>query len=308
MRIVSLLSSATEMLFALGLGEQVLALSHECDWPAEAASLPRATRSRIDSRQPSQQIDEQVKRLVAAGEPLYEIDEALIRELKPELIVTQAQCDVCAIRLADVLRLQSSAPELAHCRVLPLNPSSLADVLDDVLRVGAATGHESAAQQLVASYRERVDAVRRPTALLTGEERPTVLCVEWIEPLMPAGNWTPQLIQYAGGQSILAVAGEHSRYASWDDVAAIDPRTILIAPCGFDLPRTLQEARRLFELPMWPELRAVREQRVFAIDGNALLNRSGPRLVESLEILAHLLQPGLFPVPVHQGYWRQRDE
>jgi iron complex transport system substrate-binding protein len=304
MRIVSLISSATEMLFALGLGGQVLAVSHECDWPAQARELPRATRSRIDSGESSERIDEQVKRLVAAGEPLYEIDERLLRKLQPDLIVTQAQCDVCAIRLADVLKLQSAAPELAHCRVLPLNPMSLADVLEDLLRIGKATGSEAAAERLVANYRNRIQVVRTRTENVAPGERPAVLCVEWIEPLMPAGNWTPQLIEYAGGQSVLAVGGEHSRYATWEEVAAIDPAVILISPCGFDLPRTLHEARRLVDVPGWQRLRAVRSGRVFAVDGNALVNRSGPRLVESLEILAHLLQPRIFPEPVHAEYWQ----
>src|SRR5688572_26836723 len=167
MRIVSLLSSATEMLFALGLGDQVLAVSHECDWPPEVKSLPQATRSRIDSRQSSQAIDVQVKRFVASGEPLYEIDEPLLRQLRPDLIVTQAQCDVCAIRLADVLKLRDSASELANTRVLPLNPTSLDDVLQDIERIGAATQTQTAAKNLIAGYRERIAAVVTRTASLS---------------------------------------------------------------------------------------------------------------------------------------------
>jgi iron complex transport system substrate-binding protein len=295
MRIVSLLSSATEMLFALGLGEQVLAVSHECDWPPQVTQLPRATQSRIDSAQSSAAIDEQVKHLLASGEPLYEINEPLLRQLAPDLIVTQAQCDVCAIRLADVLRLQGDAPELKHARVLTLNPNSLADVLQDIESIGAATQRESAAAELIAGYRQRIAAIVDRTSTLTAVQRPRVLCIEWIEPFMPAGNWTPELIALAGGVSGLAVAGEHSHYHTWDDVAAFDPQLIVIAPCGFDLARTLVEAEHLRQLPIWPQLTAVQQGNVFAVDGNALLNRSGPRLVDSLELLAQLIQPQLFP-------------
>lgn len=304
MRIVSLLSSATEMLFALGLGEQVFAVSHECDWPPQALQLPRATRSRIDSRQSSQAIDAQVKQLLAAGEPLYEIDEPLLRSLAPDLIVTQAQCDVCAIRLADVLRLQQAAPELQHTRVLPLNPNSLEDVFADLARIGTATNTQQTAAALIAGCRARVSAIVDRTAKLANTDRPRVLCIEWIEPLMPAGNWTPQLIEFAGGISGLAVAGEHSRYATWDDVAAFDPQVVIVAPCGFDLPRMLQEAEQLPRIAGWQKLRAVQAGRVFAIDGNALLNRSGPRLIETLEVLAQLIQPQLFSDFGHQTYWQ----
>lgn len=293
------------MLFALGLDEQVLAVSHECDWPTAASPLPRATRSRIDSRQTSQAIDEQVNRLLASGEPLYEVDEPLLRQLAPDLIITQAQCDVCAIRLADVLRLQSSCAELNHTRVLPLNPSSLEDVLQDICRIGEATGSEAQAAELVSSYRQRIATIVERTSVLRPDERPRVLCIEWIAPLMPAGNWTPELVEFAGGTSGLATAGEHSRYANWDEVAAFDPQRILVMPCGFDLPRTLQEAKQLSQVPNWRQLTAVRSHNVFAIDGNALLNRSGPRLIESLEVLAQLIQPKLFHNFGHAQYWQR---
>lgn len=293
------------MLFALGLGDRVLAVSHECDWPPAACHLPRATRSRIDSRQSSLAIDEQVKRLLANGEPLYEVDEPLLRQLAPDLIITQAQCDVCAIRLADVLRLQSECAELHHTQVLPLNPSSLEDVLQDIIRIGQVTGSHTRAAELVNGYRQRINAILERTSALSADERPRVLCIEWIEPLMPAGNWTPQLVEFAGGKSGLATAGEHSRYATWDDVAAFDPQVILVMPCGFDLQRTLQEAERLSQQPKWRELTAVRSRDVFAIDGNALLNRSGPRLIESLEVLAQLIQPQLFRDFEHTAYWQR---
>jgi iron complex transport system substrate-binding protein len=304
MRIVSLISSGTEILFALGLGPQVLAVSHECDWPPEARSLPVATRSRIDSSLPSLAIDQQVKRLLAAGEALYEVDAGLLRELRPDLIVTQAQCDVCAIRLADVLQLRETAPELAGCHVLPLNPMSLEDVLDDVRRVGQAAGATARGEMLVEEYRQRIARVETTTASLPIGERPRVLCVEWIEPLMAAGNWTPALIDRAGGQSGLAKAGQHSGYTSWSDVVVYDPEVILVAPCGFDLRRTLAEMPALQERPEWSSLSAVKNGRVYALDGNALVNRSGPRLIESLELLAHLLHPERLAASELGTYWQ----
>lgn len=305
MRIVSLLSSATEMLFALGLGAQVHAVSHECDFPPAVKTLPRATRSRIDSAQSSQAIDEQVKSLVARGDPLYEIDELLLRSLQPDLIITQAQCDVCAIKLADVLRFRDQAPELARTKVLPLNPNSLDDVLQDIERVAAATQTAAVAATILQDYRQRIEAVVSRTSALPAAARPRVLCIEWIEPLMPAGNWTPQLIEFAGGTSGLATPSSHSHYASWQEVSEFDPQVILVAPCGFDLPRALLEAAALPQVSGWAQLSAVKTGRVFAIDGNALLNRSGPRLVESLELLARLIHPELFREIEHAEYWQR---
>jgi iron complex transport system substrate-binding protein len=304
MRIVSLISSGTEILFALGLGPQVLAVSHECDWPPEARILPVATRSRIDSSLPSLAIDQEVKRLLAAGEALYEVDAGLLRELRPALIVTQAQCDVCAIRLAEVVQLRDACPELAHCQILPLNPQSLEDVLDDIQRVANAAGVTARGKTLVAEYRRRIARVETTMASLAMGERPRVLCIEWIEPLMAAGNWTPALIDRAGGQSGLATAGQHSGYTAWHEVQAYDPEVILVAPCGFDLPRTLAEMSALRSRPEWSSLSAVKNGRVYAIDGNALVNRSGPRLIESLELFAHLLHPERLAASELGTYWQ----
>jgi iron complex transport system substrate-binding protein len=178
-------------------------------------------------------------------------------------------------------------------------------VLHDIERIATATQTAPAAAKLLRSYREQIDAVISRTCSLAVNARPRVLCIEWIEPFMPAGNWTPQLIEFAGGTSGLAISGEHSRYATWQDVAAFDPQVILVAPCGFDLPRTLQEAAVLPQVPGWREFTAVKSGRVFAIDGNALLNRSGPRLVESLEVLAQLIQPALFDQTRHLEYWQR---
>ena len=311
-RIASLLSSATEILFATGAGPRVVAVSHECDFPDVVKSLPIATRSRIDSGLSSAAIDEQVRGMLATGAPLYEVDREQLRQLAPDLIVTQAQCDVCAVRHADVIDLVQSEPVLANTHIITLNPQSLGDVIADTATLGAAAGCSQQAATFAEELQSRVDAVRQRTALIADARRPRVLCIEWIEPLMPAGNWTPELIELAGGVSGLAVAGRHSRYAEWDEVLALDPEVILIAPCGFDLVRALQEARELPQRDGWRRLAAVRAGRVFAFDGNAYLNRSGPRLVDTLEMVAQLLHPDIFAAPPlaenAQPPWRRLDE
>ena len=293
MRIVSLISSGTEILFAIGLGREVVAVSHECDYPPAARELPQATRSLVDSSCASGQIDEQVKSLSASGAALYGLDIELICRLRPDLIVTQAQCDVCAVRYADVLDLVAGSPALAATQVVALNPQSLDEALADVLRVGKACGAAAAARAYVASLVARVGRI----ALAGVAERPRVVCIEWTDPLMTAGNWTPQLVELAGGQCGLAKAGEHSGYVQWSAIALHDPQVLIVAPCGFDLARSLLEAARLRGLSGWHDLSAVRAGRVYVIDGNAYLNRSGPRLVDSLEILGHLIQPERFPSP-----------
>jgi iron complex transport system substrate-binding protein len=297
MRIVSLLSSATEILFALGLGDQVLAVSHECDYPPAAVKLPRATRSRIDSSLPSGEIDAAVLSQVGSGSALYEIDGALIRELAPDLIVTQAQCDVCAVRYADVVNLVQSDRTLAGTQVLALNPCSLAEILSDIQRVGAAAGASAAANAFVKSLIARIERIKAATAALSASERPRVVCLEWLDPLMAAGNWTPELIALAGGVSGLAISGVHSTYTEPRAVLEYDPQVLLAAPCGFDLPRTIHEAQALLGQCFWGRIAACRTGRVLAIDGNAYLNRSGPRIIDSVEILAHLFHPRLVAAP-----------
>jgi iron complex transport system substrate-binding protein len=301
MRILSLLSSATEILFALEQGEQVAAVSHECDYPAAVTRLPRATRSRIDSSQPSAAIDAQVKRLLEAGEPLYEIDRDLIRSLEPELIVTQAQCDVCAVRYQDVIDFVAAEPSLAATKVVALNPQSLGEILGDIQRVGEAAGASDRAQSFVELLQRRVARATAPLQPV----RPKVVCLEWLIPLMAAGNWTPELIELAGGESCLAQSGKHSGYVEWEAVRACDPDVLLIAPCGFDLARSEIEARQLWQLPGFSERKAVKNGRAFVIDGNAYLNRSGPRIVDSLEILAHLIRPDEVPPPSMTKAWAQ---
>jgi len=304
-RIASLLSSATEILYGMGVGDRVVAVSHECDYPAEISDKPRVTFSRIDSQQASGDIDSQVKQQLAAGEPLYEVDWPLLESLRPDLIVTQAQCDVCAVRYSDVVDTVQSSSSLGGTEVVALNPNSLEDVFADIQRVGESVGESDGAARFVHVLRSRVDRVVATTSSLSEEERPRVACIEWIEPLMLAGNWMPELIEMAGGRCELAAGGVHSSYAKWADVTEYDPQVIVISPCGFDLTRSLDEARSLAELPAWRDTAAFRTRRVFAVDGNAYFNRSGPRLVDSLEILAHLFHPNRCDRPLSAEQWDQ---
>lgn len=300
-RIVSLLSSATEILFGLGAGERVVGVGHECDWPPEANTRPRVTRSWIDSQQTSGDIDQQVKQRFAEGLPLYEVDAEQLAQLSPDLIVTQAQCDVCAVRYEDVVALVQRSPALRGTKIVALQPETFADIFQDILRVGAATGASAEAAGFVARLQARVAEVQARTA---GLARPRTVCIEWIEPLMLAANWTPTLIELAGGTAGLVQANAHSTYADWQQVVDYDPEVLLISPCGFDLERSRSEAQALLKLPRWNDLAAVRQGRVTLIDGNAYLNRSGPRIVDSLEIVAHAVHPDAFPAPSHSGWKR----
>ena len=250
MRIASLLSAATEMLFALGLGDSVVAVSHECDWPPEANRLPRVTMSHIAANASSAAIDTQVRELASAGKPLYGLDVELLGRLAPDLIVTQEQCDVCAVSYADVLTAVADDPRLAGCRIVALNPQGLGDVLADLRRVGEAAGVPAAAEDCIAALESRIEAVRSRTAALAEAERPRFVCVEWTEPLMLAANWVPEIVELAGGRNGLSIGGRHSTYHAWPDVVAYDPQVIVVSPCGFDLNRTLQEA------PGWRMCRA----------------------------------------------------
>jgi iron complex transport system substrate-binding protein len=298
MRIISLLSSATEMLFAVGAGPDVVAVSHECDHPPEVARLPRATRTWVDPQLPSAQIDQEVRRRLREGLPLYAINEPLMAQLAPDLIVTQSQCEVCAIRLSDVQKLVAEHAALSHCRVLTLAPATLGEVLDDLVAVGTAAGRGQAARELAGELRQRVKRVRERAAELAQHQgRPRVICLEWTAPLMTAGNWTAEILELAGGTTCLAQPGQKSSYVTWDQVRQCDPDVLLVAPCGFDLARSLREAQSLTSLPGFSDLTAVRSGRVWVLDGNAYLNRSGPRLVDSLELVAALLHPDEFPKP-----------
>jgi len=293
-RIVSLISSATEILHLVGLGDRLVGVSHECDYPPSVAGLPRLTRCLVDASATSLAIDEQVRSLSAEQSALYEIDAQRLAELRPELILTQSQCDVCAVRYEDVVHAVERSPELAGAQVLALHPRSIADVLADIQQIGAAAGASKAANEAVDGLQRRIDRVKRQVAA-SARPAPRVACLEWLDPPMLAANWMPELIAWAGGNPGHVRAGQHSSYARWQEIVDFDPQVVVIMPCGFDLPRAIVEAQILPALDGWQQLSAVREGRVVAVDGNAYFNRSGPRLVDSLEILAHLFHPDVVP-------------
>ncbi len=290
-RIVSLISSGTEILYGLGLGDRVVAVSHECDFPPEVADKPRVTVSRIDDSAASGAIDEQVRQKSKAGEPLYGIDEAAIARLAPELIVTQAQCDVCAVKYDDVVAAVERINPQQPPPIISLSPTSLNDILQDIRRIGQAADCRMEAEAYVAALRKRITAVQSTLADLANSDRPRTAILEWIDPPMLAGNWMPELLELAGGRCPLTIPGKHSASIEWKNIVHFDPEVIVVGPCGFDLNRTLEEARMLSGFEDWPSITAVRRGRVFAVDGNAYFNRSGPRIVDSLELLSHLLHP-----------------
>jgi len=297
MRIVSLIASATEIVCALGLEDQLVARSHECDWPPSVTRLPQASKPSFPVAGSSRAIDLAVKERLAMALSIYEVDAGLLARLKPDLILSQTQCEVCAVTPGDVARAVCQLTE-QPLQIVSLEPNRLGDVWEDIRRVAAACGVPERGEQLIERLRRRVLAIAMKAGPL--EPRPAVVTIEWIEPLMTAGNWMPELVELAGGTSLFGEAGKHSPWLEWHDVVVRDPDVLLVSPCGFGIQRTLQELSILEARPGWDSLRAVREGRVFVTDGNAYFHRPGPRLVESLEILAEILHPATFRFG-HQG-------
>jgi iron complex transport system substrate-binding protein len=283
MRIVSLLSGATEIVCALGAGEELVGRSHECDDPAWVRQLPCCTRPAFDVELSSREIDAEVRRRLAAGEPLYHVDVARINELRPDLLIAQAHCEVCAVTPRDVAR---SGAEPPGCRSLSLQAGSLAGIMSDVLSTAAAIGRQPAGQRLVAELNGRIERVRQE---LAGRRRPSVAVLEWTDPVFAAGNWGPELIEAAGGTPLLGAAGEYSRAIPWDELLQADPEMLIVAPCGFNLPRALREILVLEQFPGWFDLQAVKTRCVFFADGNLYFNRSGTTVADTAEILADIL-------------------
>ncbi|NJN71727.1 MAG: cobalamin-binding protein [Limnothrix sp. RL_2_0] len=304
LRIVSLLPSATEILDCLGLTPFVVGRSHECDYPAEIASRPICTAARLNSERSSGEIDRDVLALLQAALGIYEVNIDVLRELKPTHIVTQAQCDVCAVTLGDVEQAIASLGGELNPQLISLQPNTLADVYADITRV--ATQFNVDPQPTLTGLKNRVEACQQRTQDLTPEQRPKVAAIEWIDPLMGGGNWLPELIEIAGGENILGKQGEHSPYITWDSLLAKDPDVVVIMPCGFDLERTRQEMLTDVKAhPQWQELRAVKENTLFICDGNAYFNRPGPRLIDSIEILTEMIHPQLFDRQYTQQDWQQ---
>jgi len=296
-RIASLLPSTTEIACALGFGDALIGRSHECDFPAEARALPVLTSAKLDPRARSVEIDDHVKQLVRDGLSIYEVDAERLRELAPDTILTQDQCEVCAASLGDVERALSDWLGVRP-RVVSLNPRKLGDVWEDLVRVADALGEPERGQALARELDARVRQVSEQTLRLN--TRPRVALIEWIEPLMAAGNWMPELVTLAGGEPLFGEAGAHSPWLEWEALRDADPDVIIALPCGFDMARTREELPPLLAQDGYAELRAVKSGRTFLADGNQYFNRPGPRLVESLEILAELLHPDQFSIR-HEG-------
>lgn len=285
MRIVSLLPSATELIVELGLSDFLVGRSHECDHPASIQDRPMLTKPRLDPSKPSRQIHEDVSRLVRDALSIYEVDEAALARLKPTVVITQDQCDVCAVDLQTVERAVARSVG-NDVEIVSLRPNSLNDVLQDWVRVGYALGVRPAARRLVGQFRQRMAEQQAdpPTA------RPKVFCLEWIGPPMVAGNWVPELVRAAGGEPVLAHEGQKSPVVAWDAVANADPDIIVVMACGFDIPRTRKELQTLAKNPHWTGLRAIAQGKAFVSDGNAYFNRPGPRTLATLNALAEMIR------------------
>jgi iron complex transport system substrate-binding protein len=302
-RIVTLLPSATEIVCALGFEAQLVGRSHECDYPPQVVRLPMLTSPKFNAEGTSAEVDLRVKKILADALSVYRVDVELLRNLKPDVIVTQSQCEVCAVSIRDVEQAAAHWIDGPPPIIISLAPYSLGDVMADIQRVGTELGEPERAMKLVATLSQRMTTIEQ-TAAKAGR-CPTVGCIEWLEPLMGAGNWMPELVTMAGGENLLGGAGEHSATMTFDRLLASDPEVLLLMPCGFDMQRTAAELDTLARQPGWTRLKAVREQQVYLTDGNQYFNRPGPRIVESLEILAEILHPRAFHFG-HEGTgWRR---
>ncbi|HEV7163704.1 MAG TPA: cobalamin-binding protein [Solirubrobacteraceae bacterium] len=287
MRIVSLVPHATELLFALGAGPEVVAVTHECDYPLEALALPRVTRDVLPGGLSAADIDRAVRERTLEGQAIYELDGEALAGLEPDLIVTQALCPVCAVSYDEVAELARKLP--SKPRVIALDPKTLGETLGDVRTLAQATDRRDAGVELVQATAARVDRIR---LAVRGAAHPRVVALEWLDPVFVAGHWTPQLIELAGGSDVLGLPGEPSESLTWETVAAAEPETVVVMPCGYDAPRAQLEAASHAG-----ELANLGARHIVAVDASAYFSRPGPRLVDGLELLAHILHPDRVPEP-----------
>jgi len=290
-RIVSLIASATEIVYALGFGSELVGRSHECDFPPQVKGLPQCTSPKFNTDGTSYEIDQRVKAILQEAVSVYRVDAALLDDLAPSHIITQAQCEVCAVSLKDV---EAAACEMikSQPKIVSLEPNCLEDIWSDIDRVASALGAQQRGVDLIREYKMRMSTVQSAAAKIS--TKPTVACIEWINPLMAAGNWMPELIEMAGGVNLYGQAGKHSPWMTWAQVENDDPDFIVVTPCGFDIKRTLEEMHLLSDKPSYKSLKAVKCDHVYVADGNQYFNRPGPRAVESLEIMAEILHPTEF--------------
>jgi iron complex transport system substrate-binding protein len=291
-RIASLLPSSTEIVCALGFEAALVARSHECDYPPSVVNLPALTAPKFNPDGRSYEIDQRVKAVLQEAVSVYRIDADMLRTLQPDVIVTQAQCEVCAVSLDEVRRVACEYLNLPS-EIVALEPNTLADILGDIQRVAEALDVPERGEALVRQLQTRMAVIASQTHALP-HPRPRVATIEWIEPLMSGGNWMPELVMMAGGDNLFGTAGEHSPWLKWGALVAADPDVIVILPCGYDIPTSLAQMNAMMSKPEWNTLQAVQRGQVYITDGNQYFNRPGPRLVESLEILAEILHPQTF--------------
>ena len=291
LRIVSLIPSATEIVTQLGFGESLVGRSHSCDFPAAVKALPACTSPSFDPNGKSKEIHDRVSELLHRGLSVYDVDVKLLQKLQPTHILTQDQCEVCAASLADVQKAVAHIIE-PQPEVISLKPQVLADLWDDLRRVAISLdpiNGNAIADLTIAQLQGRLqDCLKKVPAKLP---QPTVACIEWTDPLMGAGNWVPELVSMAGGHPLFGHVGRHSPWIAWEDLTAADPDLIIVMPCGYDLSEGRQAIKHLDQMPPWQSLKAVKDGRIFVVDGDQYFNRPGPRLVDSLEILAEILHP-----------------
>ena len=297
-RIVSLLPSATEIVCALGFESALVGRSHECDFPHGVERLPVCTAPKVAGAD-SRAIHASVSEILQQDISVYRVDADLLRRLQPTHVITQIQCDVCAVSLRDVEAAIADWTGVEAPRLVPLNPQSLEDVFEDIRRTAAALGVDG--QALVDAMRSKMAMIAAAAPL----RKPRVAIIEWIEPLMAAGNWMPTLVAMAGGIDVLGREGRHSEWITWDDLSRADPDLIVVAPCGFRIEDSQRDFHLLTAHPIWQSLRAVRSQKVFIVDGNQYFNRPGPRVVETLEILAEMLHPEQFAPELEGVGWKR---
>jgi iron complex transport system substrate-binding protein len=300
-RIVSLIASSTEIVHALGMGEYMVGRSHECDYPGSIKKLPVCTGPKFQTDGSSYEIDQRVKAIVQESLSVYKVYADVLEELKPSHIITQAQCEVCAVSLKDVedaaCHLISSQP-----LIVSLQPDCLEDIWTDIRKVAEALNISKHGEDVISGLKQRIEEIEKQakTVVSQSKRKPTVAVIEWIEPLMAAGNWMPELVELAGGENLFGEAGKHSPWMKWNDVVEKDPDVIIVTPCGFDNERTLKEMHLIAQQSQYQNLKAVKNKCVYVADGNQYFNRPGPRVVESLEMMAEMIHPESFNFG-HQG-------
>ena len=303
-RILSLIASSTEIVCALGFEGQLVGRSHECDFPTSVQSLPFCTEPKFNVDGTSAEIDQRVKSILQEALSVYRIDEIKLKELKPDIIITQSQCEVCAVSMSDVNKAVSgligSKPQ-----IVSLEPNQLTDLWNDINLVSEALKVPNEGKKLVRELKQRIKNIEDEARKIV--KKPTVACIEWIDPLMAAGNWMPELVELGGGINLFGERGKHSPWMNWDNLKESDPDIILILPCGYNIERTKSEMTPLIEKPDWFQLKAVKNRQVYITDGNQYFNRPGPRLVESLEIIAEILHPIYFNFSHENTGWELLD-